>query len=98
PGSRVLLTETVRAPDRHPARVAAALVRHLAPGAVEHAPTLVASEAEVQAAAADVRALGVDPKAPFHVVVGSDPDDPRALHPALVARALRRRPAVLLLG
>src|SRR5690606_18011889 len=30
PGSRVLLTETVRAPDRHPARVAAALVRHLA--------------------------------------------------------------------
>lgn len=101
PWSRLLLTECVPVPGpRHPALVAAALVARLAPAARLGRPRLSATAAEIAAAAARVRASGIDPARPFRVFVGGAPSDPRSLQPAqVVAEAAGGgAPALLLLG
>jgi len=101
PWSRVLLTRTVATGgERHPARVAAALVRELAPGAVIGPPRLEALPAEIDAVTATVRAHGIDAARPFRVVTIAPPDDPRAQRPAALAAelALGALPTLALLG
>ncbi|MDP6930210.1 MAG: glycosyltransferase family 9 protein [Planctomycetota bacterium] len=62
----------------HPARVALSVVRALAPDAEDLPPCLVATAAEVAAAADGVRSLGLDPDRPFRVLVVASPRDPRS--------------------
>lgn len=83
PWSRLLLGRTVACPAApHPARVAWELVRALAPEAPFVRPRLAATADEVAVEAAALRAIGVDPSEPVHLVVAGDPADPRALRPA----------------
>jgi heptosyltransferase-1 len=74
----------------HPADVAVLLVRALAPDAVRVSPpALRATTAELAAERAALAALGIDAGRPFLVVVVTDPRDPRALRPAVVAETVR---------
>lgn len=100
PASRWLLHRAVAPSSRHPAAVAAALVRELVPGLAVGAPRLVATPAEVAAEAAAVRTLGIDPGQPFRVLVVTDPRDSRALRPEQLAAfaAAERQPVLQLLG
>jgi len=101
PWSRVWLTRTVAIDgERHPARIATALVRELAPGAAVGPPRLEALPAELDGAAAAVRALGIDASRPFRVVTIARPDDPRAQRPAALAAELAAgaMPTLALLG
>jgi ADP-heptose:LPS heptosyltransferase len=101
PASRVLLRRVVEVPGaNHPALVAWTLVRELVGEAPFLRPRLDADAAEVASEERAVRALGIEPKAPFRVVVVSDPRDPRALRPSFVARevATGRMPAIALMG
>ncbi|MCA8954017.1 MAG: glycosyltransferase family 9 protein, partial [Planctomycetes bacterium] len=86
PTSRVLLRRTVAidGPD-HPARIAHALVRELAADAPFAAPHLIATSAEIATERAALAAAGVDADRPFRIVVVTDPRDPRALRPAMLA-------------
>lgn len=78
PASRLLLTRSVRpAGAPHPARLAHAIVRELAPDARELPSRLVAAEEEVAREAEAVRAVGLDPTAPFRALVYSGDEDPR---------------------
>jgi ADP-heptose:LPS heptosyltransferase len=100
PWSRVLLTALVDVPGpRHPALVATAVVRALAPGAPAWAPRLRATGDELAAAAAAVRAAGVDPERPFAAVVVGRSGDPRSLRPeALQAELAGGGPLLLVAG
>lgn len=101
PRSRLLLTDTVAVPGpRHPGLVAHAVVRALAPDAPIRLPRLVATAAEVAAAADSIAASGIDPTRPFRVLVPGGPDDPRSLHGPRVAReaAASTHPVLCLLG
>jgi len=101
PSSRLLMHRTVEvAGTDHPALVAHALVRELAPDAPLLAPRLQAEPAEVATAAAAVAAQGLDPRAPFRVIVVTDPRDPRALRPAVIAAEAQSspHPVLYLLG
>jgi ADP-heptose:LPS heptosyltransferase len=101
PWSRVLLTRTVAVDGpAHPALVAHAVVRALAPAAELLLPRLAAAAGEVEAAAARVRAAGIDPARPFRVVAVGDPGDPRSQRPDALRRELAsaRLPVLLLLG
>ncbi|HLQ37569.1 MAG TPA: glycosyltransferase family 9 protein, partial [Planctomycetota bacterium] len=101
PLSRWLLTRTVSVPGPpHPALVAHALVRAIAPTAPMLPPGLQASEAEIAAAAATVARLGIAPTRPFRVVVLADPADPRTQRPAALVRevAASELPVLLLAG
>ncbi len=99
--SRMLLDRTLQVDGvPHPARVAWELVRTVAPEVAFRLPRLTASEAETAAEQEAVQAAGVDPERPFQVIVVTDPADPRALPPEVVARALRSAagPVLQLLG
>lgn len=101
PSSRCLLTRSVLiggAP--HPARVAWRLAQALVPGLPFLPPRLVASAAEVAAEVRALAALRIDARAPFRVLVGSLPHDPRALAAStlLAAAAQTDMPSLLLLG
>ncbi len=101
PLSHLLLTERVTVPGpRHPATVATAVVRALAPAIAEERPRLVAAAAEQDRAAAAVRRLGIDPTRPFRVIVPGDPGDPRSLRPELLPGELAAspHPGLFLLG
>lgn len=101
PASRVLLHETIDAEGTpHPARAAWELVRRLAPEAPFLRPELQATPDELAAEAAALRALGVDARRPFTVVVVTDQRDPRALPAAMVAAACdpANGPAVAVYG
>lgn len=102
PWSRVLLTRTVAVDGpRHPAAVALAVVRAIAPTAEALSPRLRATDAEVERAAARLRAIGVDVRRPFRVVVVGRPADPRSQREAALAQELADQPAmpsVALLG
>lgn len=101
PGSRRLLHRAIAvAGPRHPALVAFALVRELAPEVAFAPPLLQATAAELAAERAALRALGIDAERPFRVLVVTDPDDPRALRPAVLAAeaAASPEPVVHLLG
>lgn len=77
PGSRMLLTETVAAVGPpHPAKVAMAVVRALAPVRALP-PRLLATADEITREANAVAALGIDPNRPFTAAVLSDAADPR---------------------
>lgn len=73
----------------HPARVAWELVRQIAPDAPFRLPRLEAAGDELAAERAALASVGIDATQPFRVVVVTDPHDPRALRPAVVARLLR---------
>ena len=100
PWSRALLTDLVAIHGpRHPALVAMAVVRELAPSALWLPPQLEATEDEVGAAAARVRDAGVDPTCPFLVVLLGRPEDPRSLRQvAIDASAANGRPVLLVAG
>lgn len=101
PASRCLLTRMlpVDGPP-HPARVATALVRALAPSIAFELPRVVATAPEVAAVAARLRELGIDAARPFRVVVAGRPQDPRSQRPAALARecAAAALPTLLLVG
>jgi ADP-heptose:LPS heptosyltransferase len=101
PASRWLLHRTVPvAGPRHPARIAFALVQHLALDAVPTPGRLQATDAELATERTTLAGLGVDPVHPFRVLVVTDPADPRALRPRILAAeaAASAEPTVLLLG
>lgn len=90
PASRLLLHRTVASPAiPHPARAAWELVRAIAPGAPFWLPRLVATPAEVAAERAALAALGVAADRPFRLLVVTDPADPRALRPEILAALAR---------
>lgn len=90
PASRLLLTEEASVDGApHPASIAHAVIRELAPEAAELPSRLVATEEEVAREAAAVRAVGVDPSAPFRVVVCSGDSDPRAWPVPAMEREVR---------
>ncbi len=98
PASRCLLTRTIEVDGpAHPAVVAAALVRELAPTAVVGPPRLGATTAEVATVAEAVRAAGVDPERPFRVLVAGRPADPRSLRSPAFERELQNGPPPLVL-
>lgn len=77
--SATLLHQRVPAPGLcHPADLALAVVRVLAPGAASRPPRLVARAEEEAAETEVLRGLGVDPLRPFAVAVIGPPDDPRS--------------------
>jgi hypothetical protein len=104
PRSRWLLHRTIEiAGERHPARVAFSLARVLVPELPFLVPQLVATAAELENERAAVRSMGVDVERPFRVIVVTDPSDPRALRPAVVAAQAAQRspqdlPTLLVLG
>lgn len=99
PTSSLLLRRRVAIDGpRHPALIAATLVRTLAPEVQVRKPRLFAAEAEVAAAARAVTAFGLDSGRSFRVVVASDPLDPRALRPGRLAAWAADRPTLLLVG
>ncbi len=101
PASRWLLGQTIDAAGSpHPARAAGELVRSIAPDAPFLRPRLAATAAEIAAERDALRAAGIACERPFTVVVVSDPADPRALRPAMVAEACATAPgaAVQVLG
>lgn len=101
PSSHVLLTRKVEVPEPpHPARVALAVVRALAPDAGPLLPRLAASEEEIEAEAGVLRGLGVDPDRPFRVLVLGHPADNRTwpLEHLLLATGGGDRPVVWLFG
>lgn len=78
PSSALLLNRTVACEGApHPARLALAAVRAIAPAAEELPPRLVATPEEIEREAAAVRALGVDPERPFRMLMWTGPGDPR---------------------
>ncbi|MCA8977080.1 MAG: glycosyltransferase family 9 protein [Planctomycetes bacterium] len=86
PSSRMLLHRTVEvAGTDHPALVAHALVRQLAPEVSFEPTRLEPDAAEVAAEATELQRLGIDASSPFRVIVVTDPRDPRALSPEVVA-------------
>lgn len=100
PASRWLLHRLVPCASRHPAVVAAALGRDLAPALPFQAPVLQPRAAEIERERAELRALGVAPERAFRVLVVTDPRDPRALRPGVLAAeaAGSVEPVVWLLG
>jgi len=99
--SSCLLHRRVPVPGHaHPALVAHTLVNELAPGLPFTRPRLVAEPAEVAAEADALRQLGLPPEQPFRVLVVTDPRDPRALRPEILAAELTAPaiPTVMLLG
>jgi ADP-heptose:LPS heptosyltransferase len=99
PWSRWLLTRTVEVPGpRHPALVAHAVIAAIAPPAKLHLPSLRAEAGEVQAAAARLRALGIEPARPFRIVVPGDPADPRSLQQVTAEVAASPHPVLVLFG
>lgn len=101
PSSRLLLTAMLRtAEGPHPARAAMSLVRSLAPDAPFRMPRLTPSDAEIERERAALAELGIDWRAPFRVIVLTDPADPRALRPAVVEAETRdsTQPVVHLAG
>ncbi|MBL8751932.1 MAG: glycosyltransferase family 9 protein [Planctomycetes bacterium] len=101
PASGVLLRRRLVAPGvPHPARAAMVLVQALAAEALESPPCLVAGVDEIERENHALRAIGVDAAQPFGVVVVTDPVDPRALRPEVVATLPRQAalPVVQLLG
>ncbi len=80
PLSRILLNGGVTTPDRsnHPAHIALAVVRSVAPEAAELPPRLVATPEAIAREAEAVAALDIDPARPFRVLVATDPADPRS--------------------
>jgi len=101
PQSAWLLNQKVSwAGPPHPARMAEAVVRALAPAASVSRPRLAPTAAALEAAAADLRAAGVDPDQPFTVFVVTAPGDPRSWHLAAMRRQLELEihPVVFLLG
>ncbi len=101
PMSRILLSEKVDfAEPGHPATVALQLVRQLAPEAEDLPPQLLASDAEVEAAAKAVAAAGLNPNKPFTLFVVTPSSDPRHWWPAAMQRQaqLEEQPVLWLLG
>ncbi|MEE9128006.1 MAG: glycosyltransferase family 9 protein, partial [Planctomycetota bacterium] len=101
PGSAWFMTKKVSwAGPPHPARMAAAVVRALAPTVTVRRPRLTPAAAALEAAAADLRAAGIDPARPFNVFVVTAPGDPRSWHLAAMHRQLELEihPVVFLLG
>lgn len=101
PASAWLLHRRVPIPGHpHPALVAHTLVNALVPGLPFVLPRLLASPAELAGEAAALRRLGLEPERPFRVLVVSDPRDPRALRPAILAAELAAAtlPTLVLLG
>jgi heptosyltransferase I len=101
PRSQWLLHRTIEIPGPgHPALVALALARTLVPELSFAAPQLDPTSVELAAEREALRALGVDGGSPFRVIVVSDPADPRALRPAVIAAELAgsSQPTVLLVG
>ncbi len=101
PHSALLLTHRVSwdGPP-HPARMAEAVVRSLAPALEAARPRLIPTDAALRDAAADLRGLGLDPMRPFTVFVVTAPSDPRSWHLSAMRRQLELedRPVVFLLG
>ncbi|GAB4153462.1 MAG: hypothetical protein Fur0037_22300 [Planctomycetota bacterium] len=101
PWSRWFLnrTVTVQGP-RHPALVAARLVKEIAADAVVGPSRLHAEEPEIDAERRALRSIGLDPEAPFRVVLLGRPTDNRSQRPAAVAREVGQSPipSVLLAG
>jgi heptosyltransferase-1 len=88
-------------PTRHPAQVGLALLRHVVGDLLQPAaPRLAASDDEIAQAVSCVRRLGVDPTAPFRVVLGGDPADCRVQRPGALRRQLDldHVPTILLYG
>jgi len=82
PASRWLLRRVATGSGLpHPARMAFDLMRELAPEVRAEWPRLCATAVEVQREAAALAGIGIDAARPFAVLVGTDPDDPRALRP-----------------
>lgn len=97
PASRVLLHRTIEVPGTdHPAVVAHTLVREVAPAAPFVVAELDVAADEIAQAAAAVRERGIDPSQPFRVIVVTDPRDPRALRPAVIAGETRSSPMPVL--
>ena len=93
PWSRWLLSRTVAGSGpRHPAAVALAVVRVLAPEAMSTSPRLLAEAEEIDREAAAVLALGIDPALPFRVLLLGDPDDCRSQRPAAMQLELASSP------
>lgn len=93
PASRVLLHRTIRgAGTPHPARAAWELVRALAPETPFVPPRLVATPTEVVAERQALAAAGIDGGRPFEVLVVTDPRDPRALRPEVLAALANSSP------
>ncbi|MBK8974714.1 MAG: glycosyltransferase family 9 protein [Planctomycetes bacterium] len=91
-GSAIACNETIvlrPGEPAHPARIAAELVRRLAPEVEPRAPQLAATAAELDAEAAALAALGIDPSLPFRLLVSSRPDDPRGWPAAAIEREAR---------
>jgi ADP-heptose:LPS heptosyltransferase len=92
PWSAVLLRRRVPIVARHPARIATALVRHVAPDAPAMRPRLVATPGEIERERGAIRALGVDPDRPFRTVVLVAASDCRALRVEAIAREAQLSP------
>ncbi len=98
PWSRLLLGRVVACDATpHPARAAWELVKQVAPDVPFALPRLLASPDERARERDAVRGAGLDPDRPFRVVVATDPRDPRALVPAMVAEAVGGDPPGLAL-
>lgn len=101
PASRVLLTEVIPIDGpNHPARIAATLVRRIAPAAVPARSHLAAMPSELARERRELEDIGVDARRPFRVVVVTDAADPRALRPVTIAGELQRggMPVLFLIG
>jgi ADP-heptose:LPS heptosyltransferase len=84
----------------HPARMATEVVRELWPAVAAATPRLVPAADAMDAAAADLRAAGIDPDQPFTVFVVTAPADPRSWRLAAMQRQLelQTEPTLFLLG
>lgn len=103
PSSAWLMTERIAVLDdsRHPADLALALARCLAPELTPlPVPVLCALAEELEYERAALRALGIDPARPFRIVVWADPHDHRSIRPPAIVReiAASREPVLLLAG
>jgi ADP-heptose:LPS heptosyltransferase len=89
PASGMLLTRLVDSPARHPFTAALAVVRDVAPSTEALDPRLSPGVSELEAEAAAVRRLGLDPTRPFRVLVLVDPSDCRAQRPGAIEREVQ---------
>lgn len=99
PSSGVLLTERVGCDATpHPARAAWELAKRVAPSAPYQLPVLSPTNEELAYERGELRSVGIDPDLPFRVIVGTDPQDPRALRPAWVSRLWEEPQTVVVTG
>jgi ADP-heptose:LPS heptosyltransferase len=100
PASALLLGRTLPVAAGHPAVVAWSLVRQLVPELPFELPRLEAKPTEVAAELEALATLGIDGEQEFHLVVVTNPADPRSLSEARWRQylAAQPQPGVLLLG